>query len=107
MAVNDRRMCDDLDDRVRSLDAPGAPVKLERILQEGAFGRVYHGTFKSKNGGVSEEVLVKTVSGKTITKKIFDFILHAKKPTYKKQKITEVKMQNAKKKYLKVVIIVN
>lgn len=67
MAVNDRRMCDDLDDRIRLLDARGAPVKLERVLQEGAFGRVYQGTFKGHGGGGNgsgcQEVLVKTVKG--------------------------------------------
>lgn len=67
MAVNDRRMCDDLDDRIRLLDARGAPVNLERILQEGAFGRVYQGAFKGHgsggNGSGCEEVLVKTVKG--------------------------------------------
>lgn len=63
MAVNDRRMCDDLDDRIRLLDAHGAPVRLERVLQEGAFGRVYQGAFKGHGGSGYEEVLVKTVKG--------------------------------------------
>lgn len=63
MAVNDRRMCDDLDDRIRSLNSHGAPVKLERLLQEGAFSKVYQGTYKNNCGG-SQEVLVKTVTGK-------------------------------------------
>ncbi|XP_025208058.1 tyrosine-protein kinase Dnt-like [Melanaphis sacchari] len=61
MAVNDRRMCDDLDERIRQLDSHGATVKLERLLQEGAFGKVYQGTYKH-NGGGSQEVLVKTVT---------------------------------------------
>lgn len=64
MAVNDRRMCDDLDDRIRSLDSRGAPVKLERLLQEGAFSKVYQGTYKP-NGGGPQEVLIKTVTGKS------------------------------------------
>ncbi|XP_026816955.1 tyrosine-protein kinase Dnt-like [Rhopalosiphum maidis] len=61
MAVNDRRVCDDLDERIRQLDSRGAKVKLERLLQEGAFGRVYQGTYKNNNAG-SQEVLVKTVT---------------------------------------------
>lgn len=65
MAVNDRRMCDDLDERIRLLDSHGAPVKLERVLLEGAFSKVYQGTFKSNNGG-SQDVIVKTVTGKTV-----------------------------------------
>lgn len=65
MAVNDRRMCDDLDDRIRSLDSRGAPVKLERLLQEGAFGKVYQGTYKNSAGGGSQEVLIKTVTGES------------------------------------------
>lgn len=63
MAVNDRRICDDLDERIRSLDSRGAPVKLERLLQEGAFSKVYQGTYKQNSSG-SQEVLVKTVTGK-------------------------------------------
>lgn len=66
MAVNDRRMCDDLDERIRQLDSRGATVKLERLLQEGAFGRVYQGAYKHKGGG-SQEVLVKTVTGELYT----------------------------------------
>lgn len=66
MAVNDRRMCDDLDERIRQLDSRGATVKLERLLQEGAFGRVYQGTYKH-NGGGSQEVLVKTVTSELYT----------------------------------------
>lgn len=66
MAVNDRRTCDDLDERIRQLDSRGAPVKLDRLLQEGAFGRVYQGTYKH-NGGGSQEVLVKTVTGELHT----------------------------------------
>lgn len=56
-------MCDDLDDRIRMLDSRGTPVKLERLYQEGAFSKVYQGVYK-KNGGGSQEVLVKTVTGK-------------------------------------------
>lgn len=66
MAVNDRRMCDDVDERIRLLDSRGAPVKLERLLQEGAFSKVYQGIYKN-NGGGSQEVLVKTVTGKLYT----------------------------------------
>lgn len=70
MAVNDRRMCDDLDERIRQLDSPGATVKFERLLQEGAFGRVYQGTYK-QNGGGSKEVLVKTVTGELYTRRVY------------------------------------
>ena len=65
MAVNDRRICDDLDERIRQLDSRGALVKLERLLQEGAFGRVYQGAYNG--GGGSQEVLVKTVTGELYT----------------------------------------
>lgn len=73
MAVTDRRMCDDLDDRVRSLDSRGAVAKLERLLQEGAFGKVYRGTYKNNIGGGSQEVLVKTVTGESVSKFFFHF----------------------------------
>lgn len=63
MAVTDRRICDDLDDRIRSLDSRGAVAKLERLLQEGAFSKIYQGTYKSNISGGSQEVLVKTVTG--------------------------------------------
>lgn len=71
MAVNDRRMCDDLDERMRSLDSRGAPVRLERLLQEGAFSRVYQGTYiHHGHRGGSQEVLVKTVTGKSYVVKL-------------------------------------
>jgi len=58
-------MCDDLDERIRLLDSRGVPVRLEKLLQEGAFSKVYQGTYKHRGRSGSQEVLVKTVTGKS------------------------------------------
>lgn len=58
-------MCDDLDERIRILDSRGVPVRLEKLLQEGAFSKVYQGTYKHHGRSGSQEVLVKTVTGKS------------------------------------------
>ncbi|VVC32788.1 Hypothetical protein CINCED_3A012530 [Cinara cedri] len=71
MAINDRRMCDDLDERIRLLDSHGTSVKLERLLQEGAFSKIYQGTYKS-NG--SQEVFVKTVTADAASQQVKIFL---------------------------------
>ncbi|XP_050423962.1 tyrosine-protein kinase Dnt-like isoform X2 [Adelges cooleyi] len=73
MAVNDRKMYDDLEDRIVSLDSHGVPVKLEKLLQEGAFSKVYQGVYQSKSG-VSQEVLVKTVTGDAASQQVTMFL---------------------------------
>nr|XP_032529097.1 tyrosine-protein kinase Dnt-like [Danaus plexippus plexippus] len=47
-------------DQLRYLTTPRSNIRLEILVQEGTFGRVYKGVFK--RGDTYEEVLVKTVS---------------------------------------------
>lgn len=61
-------------EQLRYLTTPRSNIRLEILVHEGTFGRVYKGVFK--RGDTYEEVLVKTVSGMYIrqsSKSIFLF----------------------------------
>lgn len=49
-------------EQLRILTTPRSNIRLEILVQEGTFGRIYKGVFK--RGETYEEVMVKTVSGK-------------------------------------------
>ncbi|XP_050520450.1 tyrosine-protein kinase Dnt-like [Daktulosphaira vitifoliae] len=73
MAVNDRRICDNLEERILSLSSHSAPVKLEKLLLEGAFSKVYQGTYQIDKG-CSQEVFVKTVTGDAASQQVTIFL---------------------------------
>lgn len=50
-------------EQLRYLNTARSNIRLEILVHEGTFGRVYKGVFK--RGDTYEEVLVKTVSGKS------------------------------------------
>lgn len=55
-------------EQLRHLTTPRSNIRLEILVHEGTFGRIYKGVFK--RGDTYEEVLVKTVSGKLFNKLI-------------------------------------
>nr|CAD7431246.1 unnamed protein product [Timema monikensis] len=58
----DDKASQELHERIVELTIPRSSVQLHRVVLEGTFGRVYHGSYIQGKDGPEEQVLVKTVT---------------------------------------------
>lgn len=63
--IDDKQKDKDLNERIAELTMQRCRVRLKSVILEGAFGKVYRGTYAEEDGG-EEEIIVKTVTGENI-----------------------------------------
>ncbi|KAL0268896.1 UNVERIFIED_CONTAM: hypothetical protein PYX00_010680 [Menopon gallinae] len=59
--IDDKQKDKDLNERIAELTMQRCRVRLKSVILEGAFGKVYRGTYAEEDGG-EEEIIVKTVT---------------------------------------------
>lgn len=84
-------------EQLRLLTTARANIRLEILVHEGTFGRVYKGVFKK--GDTYEEVIVKTVSG---TIRFSRYLMYAKvwEPSYEALDVSLSKLQEDRSNFV-------